>query len=363
MNIDELVKEQRAKEETYDNERTDVRNRIAHLEQRLKDMKFPHWSDMLSQIMKEVNKITEPRGIVFKTSNYRTLGLDPGILVFQDYMHSKKQMYGNLKFEFYEALFYTYDRRRIAIHSVDDIIKIIDGFEKKHEEELDETLQKYGSWEEAKEAVFNKQLYYGMVPDSEQTEDYFIECVRRGIDLCSFPAGMMTYKILEEILKEGSNKFGLYVADSEHVRNLFDKRLFDLAFEHKENISDRFSPEKLKEFGFYQHENLMKRILKFPETILEIPLNMMREDYFIQLSKCKRSLEYFEWDKIKGWGLVSQPTAQLLCDITYRVFPYLPDKSKTHRMCKGAVKFDKNYMKHVPKKFLTPAGNLKRSGE
>lgn len=48
MNIDELVKEQRAKEETYDNERTDVRNRIAHLEQRLKDMKFPHWSDMLS---------------------------------------------------------------------------------------------------------------------------------------------------------------------------------------------------------------------------------------------------------------------------------------------------------------------------
>ena len=133
MNIDELVKEQRAKEETYDNERTDVRNRIAHLEQRLKDMKFPHWSDMLSQIMKEVNKITEPRGIVFKTSNYRTLGLDPGILVFQDYMHSKKQMYGNLKFEFYEALFYTYDRRRIAIHSVDDIIKIIDGFEKKHE--------------------------------------------------------------------------------------------------------------------------------------------------------------------------------------------------------------------------------------
>lgn len=90
---------------------------------------------------------------------------------------------------------------------------------------------------------------------------------------------------------------------------------------------------------------------------------MMREDYFIQLSKCKRSLEYFEWDKIKGWGLVSQPTAQLLCDITYRVFPHLPDKSKTHRMCKGAVKFDKNYMKHVPKKFLTPAGNLKRSGE
>lgn len=150
MNIDELVKEQRAKEETYDNERTDVRNRIAHLEQRLKDMKFPHWSDMLSQIMKEVNKITEPRGIVFKTSNYRTLGLDPGILVFQDYMHSKKQMYGNLKFEFYEALFYTYDRRRIAIHSVDDIIKIIDGFEKKHEEELDETLQKYGSWERQK---------------------------------------------------------------------------------------------------------------------------------------------------------------------------------------------------------------------
>ena len=38
MNIDELVKEQRAKEETYDNERTDVRNRIAHLEQRLKDI-------------------------------------------------------------------------------------------------------------------------------------------------------------------------------------------------------------------------------------------------------------------------------------------------------------------------------------
>ena len=38
MNIDELVKEQRAKEETYDNERTDVRNRIAHLEQRLKDL-------------------------------------------------------------------------------------------------------------------------------------------------------------------------------------------------------------------------------------------------------------------------------------------------------------------------------------
>ena len=100
MNIDELVKEQRAKEETYDNERTDVRNRIAHLEQRLKDMKFPHWSDMLSQIMKEVNKITEPRGIVFKTSNYRTLGLDPGILVFQIPIHLLLAMHVILKYQY-----------------------------------------------------------------------------------------------------------------------------------------------------------------------------------------------------------------------------------------------------------------------
>lgn len=366
MNITELINKQINKEKEYEICKTNLQNQISELQEQLNNLHFPHWTDMLSEVVKELNAAIADRGFAFMTDDYHIFGLDPSCMVVEDSLNSVRSANCYLRFEFRnDKLFCREDDYKIEeIHAIEDIIAVIDRKRAEFDRLAAEKLESYGSIENMKAAILRNEESFFTLPESEQTEDFLIQYI--GCEPCSLefvPVGMLTYPVLQAWIHELGNHMQLsnrfyYILESEKIRNLFDNALFTEALQYGANLYPYFSKKELERLDAFNPANVMLTIKYAADVLNYIPAEYMKPEYFGQLTKSRRHLT-IKLNKLPGIENISQETAEQIFSKHPEVFPSLPDKFKTLAMCHEAVRYMRSYKEAVPAAFLTPKDNLK----
>lgn len=370
MEIINLISHQLEIEKQYDEKRTILENKIAKMQKELKDMKYPHWSNMLSNIIMELNNVIADRGYQFETDNYYIFGMDPSISVFQDLANSSKFANSYLRFIFNDTLFCYDEKQLVKITSLEDIVRLIDKQEKIHNTIVSKYLKDFGI-DELKSKILCGKMQFEDLPENEQSEDFLIQYANsEKARLESIPAGMITYTVLKTIIQqtisgsEVSNRLNMClntIFEYQYVINLLDTKLFPLALEAGVRLYRKLPMDMLYKLGAFQYDTIMLGIKNDPEAICVIPENIMKDDYIVQFVNHCIYADHIDWTKIKGLNNISQETVDLLIEkYPIKAFSQLLDKFKTLELCHKVLKIDRSLKQYVPKQHLTANGNIKR---
>lgn len=368
MDISQIVQKHLEDLANYEATKERLEKKVTQINLQLKQLIYPHWTDMLSEVIKKVNEAISSRGYAFKTDGYLTFGFDPSISVFQDNSCSTKLANCCLKFVFRDGL-YAYDNTQLVqIYSVNDIISLIDKKRQQHDDYLQKSIQVYGGISNYKEAFIQGKVDFLCLPESEMTEDMLLHWLSQDAYCLRYiPAGMVTYRIMESLFTTyGDTTINvpailMELLESKMICNLIDKKLITLATENGINLFPYLNSKQMAVLSEIEPETLRKGIRRNLDILYYVPSHAMKEEYLLDLVKFNEwELTFLKWEKLQGLARISQSTAELLFDNEPNAFTVLPDKFKTLAMCHQAVKKSKEYLSYVPSKFLTPKGNLKR---
>lgn len=200
MEVKEIINQQVKKEKEYNQTKAYLESEKARIQKELKDLVYPHWLDMLSCIINEVNKAIVDRGFQFETQNYTMFGLDTTVSVFQDY--SKSSKFGIiLKFSFNDAL-YCYDGDQpVQVNSLNDVLHIIDNEQQRRMERNKCKIENLGL-DIIKEKLLSGEIEYSELPEQLQNENLLILYANSQKTMMEYiPAGMLTFNVLKSIYR------------------------------------------------------------------------------------------------------------------------------------------------------------------
>lgn len=369
MEVKDIINQQLQKENEYNQTKAYLESEKARIQKELKDLVYPHWLDMLSCIINEVNKAIVDRGFQLETQNYRMFGLDTTVSVFQDY--SKSSKFGvMLKFYFNDNL-YCYDGDQpVEVNSLNDILHIIDNELQRKTETAKCKVENLGL-DDIKDKLLSGEIGYSELPEELQNENLLIQYANSQNPLMEYiPAGMLSFNVLKSILlpiieridrRDISMHYLGRIFKYPHCISLMNRELFELGMKAGVRLFSILPTDTLEKLDAFTYDYLMRGIKSDSEAIFTIPQNKMKDEYIIEFANRWGTYNYIPWNEIKGLNDISQETADfLMTQFPTQTFPYLDSKYKSLDICHQVLKIDKSLKKYVPTHYLTDKGNIKR---